>query len=162
LRHYVLGFSNSELYKIVLEEKIENLGDGLESRRLDTQSFNAKVNSLSKGKEKKDVSRRESEASHDESYKSHLSRSSRSHGSERVRRHEKEEYKRTPIELIKVKIPPFVGDGGPNVYYDWELKVKQHLKSFDCEDMIKVKLLTLSFEGYVLICWSEIVINIRG
>ncbi|RDY06546.1 hypothetical protein CR513_09450, partial [Mucuna pruriens] len=38
-------------------------------------------------------------------------------------------------------------DGGLNVYYDWEMKVEQNLEYFDYEDMIKIKLITLAFEG---------------
>ncbi|RDX65379.1 hypothetical protein CR513_55963, partial [Mucuna pruriens] len=111
---------------------------------LETQSVNAKVNALSKGKEKeKHKCRRESEGSHDEGYESHLSRSSRSQRSERVKRHErhKDEPKRNPIELIKGKIPPFLGDGKPNAYYDWEMSVEKILNA---------------------LIWNEIAINIRG
>ncbi|RDX78480.1 hypothetical protein CR513_41245, partial [Mucuna pruriens] len=77
-----------------LEERIEKLRGGLESMRLDTQSINAKVDALSKGKEKK-----------------------KSHGSDRHRRH-LEELKRVPTNAIQSKIPPFLGDEGPNTYLD--------------------------------------------
>ncbi|RDX65377.1 hypothetical protein CR513_55968, partial [Mucuna pruriens] len=117
-----------------LEEKIEKLGGGLVSMWLDTQSVNAKVNALSKGKEKN--KHKSSEGSHDKGYESHLSRSSRS----------KEEHERHKDELIKGKIPPFLGDGGLNAYYDWKMKVEQNLECYDCEDMVKVKLIAPSFE----------------
>ncbi|RDX60915.1 hypothetical protein CR513_60905, partial [Mucuna pruriens] len=93
-----------------LEEKIEKLGGGLESMWLDTQSVNAKVNALSKGKEKD--KHKSSEGSHDEGHESHLTRSSRFQRSERVWRHE-----RHRDELLKEKTPPFLGDGGLNAYY---------------------------------------------
>ncbi|RDY05297.1 hypothetical protein CR513_10880, partial [Mucuna pruriens] len=64
---------------------------------------------------------------------------------------DREELEKTPIKLLEDKIPPFLGDGGPNVYYDWEMEMEQNLECFDCEDMIKVKLITLFFEGYALI-----------
>ncbi|RDY12135.1 hypothetical protein CR513_03107, partial [Mucuna pruriens] len=140
-----------------LEEKIEKLRRGLEYMRLHTQSVNVKE------KKKKDVFRKESEGIHDEGYRSHLSRFSRSQRSGRIRRHKrhKEDPKRTPIELIKGKISPFLCDRRPNVYYDWEMEVKQNLECFDCEDVIKVKLIILSFKYYALIWWNEISINIR-
>ncbi|RDX98401.1 hypothetical protein CR513_18679, partial [Mucuna pruriens] len=43
-----------------------------------------------------------------------------------------------------------------------KMKVEQNLKCIDCDDMIKVKLIALSFEGYALIWWNEIFIQIRG
>ncbi|RDX84866.1 hypothetical protein CR513_34015, partial [Mucuna pruriens] len=42
-------------------------------------------------------------------------------------------------------------DRGPNLYYDWEMKMEQNFECFDCDDMVKVKLIALSFEGYALI-----------
>ncbi|RDY08347.1 hypothetical protein CR513_07432, partial [Mucuna pruriens] len=42
------------------------------------------------------------------------------------------------------------------------LEVEQNIECIDYDDMIKVKLIALSFEGYALIWWDEIVIQIRG
>ncbi|RDX94570.1 hypothetical protein CR513_23030, partial [Mucuna pruriens] len=83
--------------------------------------------------------------------------------SEKVRRHDRlrDEPKRNPMNLIKDKIPPFAGKDDPNDY-DWEMKVKQNFECIDCKDMIKVKLIALSFEGYALIWWNDISIQIRG
>ncbi|RDX99998.1 hypothetical protein CR513_16870, partial [Mucuna pruriens] len=49
-----------------------------------------------------------------------------------------------------------------NDYYDWELKVEQNLDCIDCEDLIEVKLIALSFEGYTLILWNKIPLQIRA
>ncbi|RDX81916.1 hypothetical protein CR513_37352, partial [Mucuna pruriens] len=46
----------------------------------------------------------------------------------RRRERHRDEPKRTPAELLK-------GDGIPNAYYDWEIKVEQNLEFFDCEGM---------------------------
>ncbi|RDX90350.1 hypothetical protein CR513_27788, partial [Mucuna pruriens] len=62
----------------------------------------------------------------------------------------------SPWDLIKGKIPPFFGNGSADDYYSWELKVEQNLDCINCEDLIKVKLITLSFEGYAFIWWNEI------
>ncbi|RDY01452.1 hypothetical protein CR513_15225, partial [Mucuna pruriens] len=67
-----------------------------------------------------------------------------------------------PWDLIKDKIPPFTGKGSVDDYYDWELKVTQNLDYINCEDLTKVKLITLSFEGYALVWWNEIALQIRG
>ncbi|RDX76543.1 hypothetical protein CR513_43452, partial [Mucuna pruriens] len=69
---------------------------------------------------------------------------------ERVRRDRRhgEEPKRIPINILKGKIPPFLGDRGLN-YLDYNY-------------MVKVKLITLGFEGYTLIWWNQIACDIRS
>ncbi|RDX82314.1 hypothetical protein CR513_36914, partial [Mucuna pruriens] len=102
-------------YTKKLEDKIEKLGGGLESMRINSHGVNSKIRTLSKMKIKEVMKSKKSSNgdNHDESYGSHNSKSSRSHKSERV--------------------------------------VKQNLDCLDCEDLIKVKLIALSFEGYALI-----------
>ncbi|RDY09376.1 hypothetical protein CR513_06263, partial [Mucuna pruriens] len=41
-------------------------------------------------------------------------------------------------------------------------KVEKNLDCIDCEYLIKVKLICLSFEGYALIWWNEIVLQKMG
>ncbi|RDX95788.1 hypothetical protein CR513_21640, partial [Mucuna pruriens] len=101
-----MGSSSINLENLSPKSKMmmNQLGGGLESMRLDIQSVNAKVSSLSRGKEKeRHKSKRESEYSHEEGYGSYHSKSSRSQRSERVRRHERyrDEPKRNLIDLIK-------------------------------------------------------------
>ncbi|RDX91858.1 hypothetical protein CR513_26106, partial [Mucuna pruriens] len=68
-----------------------------------------------------------------------------------VRRHERphiyDVIKKNPWSLIKGKIPSFSGNGNTDWYYDLELKVR---------------LITLSFEGYALIWWNEISLQCSG
>ncbi|RDX66281.1 hypothetical protein CR513_54970, partial [Mucuna pruriens] len=77
-----------------------------------------------------------------------------------VRRHDRprDETKKNPWNLIKGEIRHFSSKGDPNDYYDWELKVEQNLDSLHCKDLIKVKLISLSFEDYALILWNEIAV----
>ncbi|RDX95638.1 hypothetical protein CR513_21806, partial [Mucuna pruriens] len=42
----------------------------------------------------------------------------------------------------------------------YELKVYQNLECSNYEDLIKVKLIALSFEGYTLVWWNEIALQI--
>ncbi|RDY14379.1 hypothetical protein CR513_00563, partial [Mucuna pruriens] len=126
-----------------LEGKIEKLGGGLELMRIGTQNVSARIRTLSRGKEKEvQKSRRESENSHYGGYGSYHSKSSRSQRNEKVRKHDRyrDEPKRNPMGLIK----------------------EQNLECIDCDDMIRIKPITLSFEGYALIWWNVIVIQIRG
>ncbi|RDX73449.1 hypothetical protein CR513_46943, partial [Mucuna pruriens] len=73
IEHGHQEFKNlEEIYMKKLEEKIEKLDGGLELVRIDTQNVIAKVNSLSRGKEKeRHKFRRESKGSHDEGYGSY-------------------------------------------------------------------------------------------
>ncbi|RDY13584.1 hypothetical protein CR513_01472, partial [Mucuna pruriens] len=70
------------------------------------------------------------------------SKSSRSHRSKKVVKNPKGIHEIS----LKVKSHHFLAMSADN-YCDWELKVK---------------LLALSFEGYVLIWWNEIALHIKG
>ncbi|RDX85595.1 hypothetical protein CR513_33198, partial [Mucuna pruriens] len=66
------------------------------------------------------------------------------------------EPKKNPWVSLRIKFLFFSSSGSACDYYDWELKVAQNFDYINYEDLIKVKLIALSFEGYVLIWWNEI------
>ncbi|RDX84929.1 hypothetical protein CR513_33949, partial [Mucuna pruriens] len=96
-------------------EKLEKLGGGLESMRIDMTCVNAKVEALSRAKRKSGVSMHESEGSRSESPNSSSNRSHKSHHGERSEtlrremRHEEEEprkerrYEEEPKEKKEVR-----------------------------------------------------------
>ena len=51
------------------------------------------------------------------------------------------------IEGVKVKIPTFNGTCDPEVYLEWEMKVKQVFSCYNYNEE-KIKLASLEFEGY--------------
>ena len=51
------------------------------------------------------------------------------------------------IEGVKVKIPTFKGTCDPEVYLEWEMKVKQVFSCYNYNEE-KIKLASLEFEGY--------------
>ncbi|RDY05111.1 hypothetical protein CR513_11083, partial [Mucuna pruriens] len=92
-----------------IEEKLEKVGKGLDSVQRDTQSVNAKVEAL--GRER--LERRE--------------RPKRVRGDSR----------REKLDSKKGKIPPFLGNGKPESYLNWELKVDKILEIFDYSERRK-------------------------
>ncbi|RDX89287.1 hypothetical protein CR513_29003, partial [Mucuna pruriens] len=106
--------------------KVGETSRGLESMRINTQSFNVKIDAFSKGIGKNhSVSIHESEGSHHEGPNSPSSRSFRSYRSVRSERHgrprrvtrHKEEPKRGPLKGLNCKIPQFLGDNKSKVGY---------------------------------------------
>ncbi|RDX77304.1 hypothetical protein CR513_42592, partial [Mucuna pruriens] len=75
--------------------------------------------------------------------------------STKVRRH-KEEPRSGPIEGLKCKIPPFLGDGNVETYLEWETKMDQNLECFEYE-LTKVRLVTFEFGEYTLVWWNQFV-----
>ncbi|RDX94571.1 hypothetical protein CR513_23031, partial [Mucuna pruriens] len=55
--------------------------------------------------------------------------------------------RRAPMDALKYRIPPFVGDRDVESYLDWEIKVDQVLACFDYLDYEKVKMVTYEFIG---------------
>jgi len=58
------------------------------------------------------------------------------------------------IEGVKVKIHTFKGAYDPEVYLEWEMKVKQVFACYNYNEEKKIKLTSLEFEGYALV-WSN-------
>ncbi|RDX99854.1 hypothetical protein CR513_17034, partial [Mucuna pruriens] len=116
-------------YMKKLKKKIENLGRGLESMRLDSHSVKAKIGSRISSSD-------DNESCNSQSHKR----------GKLVKRHERiiNELRKNPWDLIKDKIQPFTWNGN-------ELKVAQNLDCIKCENLTKVKLIALSLEGYALI-----------
>ncbi|RDX83658.1 hypothetical protein CR513_35394, partial [Mucuna pruriens] len=138
---------------VVLITKKEKMGDSRDNMKSYSpktrKSVNAKVEAFSRGKRKFGVSMHKSERSCSKSPSSPSNRSHRSHKSEisdrpmRERRHEEEEPRREkryekepqrvrrfeedpkkdPLDALKCKIPPFVGDKHIESYLEWEMKV---------------------------------------
>ncbi|RDX91527.1 hypothetical protein CR513_26484, partial [Mucuna pruriens] len=109
--------------------------------RLEYQSINSRIRTLSKRKEKEVAKyRRNSENSRDKSY---------------------------GISLVDNKKMREQGDMIGLGMDKKEIlctssKVEQNLECINCNDMIKVKIIALSFEGHAFIWRNEIVILIRG
>ncbi|RDX93074.1 hypothetical protein CR513_24718, partial [Mucuna pruriens] len=138
----------------------------------DTQSVNAKVEALSKGKEErlKVASMHASEGSFEEGNCSEVSRSSQSSLGERCERqvrvernrreemrerHDRiEEPRKEELDISKCKIPPFLGNFKCMVYVDWGLKVEQILGYFNLHGRMVVRLVTLEFGDYALVWWT--------
>ncbi|RDX95893.1 hypothetical protein CR513_21519, partial [Mucuna pruriens] len=124
-------------YMKKLKEKIEKLEGGLESMRIDCHSVNAKIRSWSKKQEKEAKKPKRVSSSSDDNDESCNSKSSRSHRSENVvKTHERT--------------------------FNEPKKIEQNIDCINCEDLTKVKLIALSLEGYALIWWNEITLQIEG
>ncbi|RDX85806.1 hypothetical protein CR513_32944, partial [Mucuna pruriens] len=78
----------------------------------------------------------------------------------RVRRYE-EEPKRAPLDTLKYKIPPFLGDKDVKSYLEWEIKVDQVLECFNYDELVKVKIVTYEFSGYALVWWNQYIREIK-
>ncbi|RDX89955.1 hypothetical protein CR513_28256, partial [Mucuna pruriens] len=133
-----------------LREKLDKVGKGFNLVQKDTQSINAKVETLSREREERPtmVSMHESGESFEEGYYSEGGRSSqssmggrherlerveRNRREERMERHgrREEEPRREKIDMANCKIPLFLENCKLEVYVDWELKVEQILGCFD-------------------------------
>ncbi|RDY00587.1 hypothetical protein CR513_16224, partial [Mucuna pruriens] len=68
--------------------------------------------------------------------------------SRRMRRCE-EDPRRAPLDTLKYKIPPFVGDRDVESYLEWEMKVDQ------------VRMVFYEFNGYALVWWKQYSIEVR-
>ncbi|RDX75166.1 hypothetical protein CR513_44988, partial [Mucuna pruriens] len=144
------------------------------------QSFNAKVEPFSKGKRKSNgVSMHKSKGSHNDNPNNSSNRSHRSHRSEtnerpiREMRHEEEEhrkerryeedprrarrYEKTSLDVLKCKIPPFIGDGDVESYLKLEMKVDQILECFNNDDYDGY----YEFSGYALVWWNQYIREVR-
>ncbi|RDX95720.1 hypothetical protein CR513_21721, partial [Mucuna pruriens] len=71
-----------------------------------------------------------------------------------MRRYE-EDPKKAPLDTLKCKIPPFIGDGDVKPYLKWEMKVDQVLKCFNYNDYMKVRMVTYKFSKYALVWWNQ-------
>ncbi|RDX98244.1 hypothetical protein CR513_18854, partial [Mucuna pruriens] len=172
--------AKGRLKRIQEEGKVRSSGKKARSSRKelnlvqkDTQSVNAKVEDLSKGKEKrpKVASIHESERSFEARNYSEGTRSSwsslgdRCERQVRVERNRREERRerqsREELDMCKCKILPLLGNCNPEVYVDWELKVKQILGCFNLHGRMVVRLVTLEFGDYALIWWTQMLEDIR-
>ncbi|RDX77129.1 hypothetical protein CR513_42792, partial [Mucuna pruriens] len=115
----------------------------IHTKTRDTQSINAKVETLSKGKEEnRQPSIQESGASHEEGQVSGSSRSHRSHRhgySERIERHGRHRMERNEPRKDKLD------------------SVEQLFEYHDISEKLKVKLVTLEFSSYTLVWWYQVV-----
>ena len=57
---------------------------------------------------------------------------------------------------MKVKIPTFKGTHDPEVYLEWEMKVKQVFACYNYNEEKKIKLAPREFEGYALVWWNQV------
>ncbi|RDX87647.1 hypothetical protein CR513_30845, partial [Mucuna pruriens] len=148
-----------------LGEKLDRVGKGLDYVQKDTQSVNAKVEALSREKEEKpkvaslhdsegsfgdnlsESSRRSSRSSYGERREKH-GRVKRNRREERMERHGRrgEEPKEEELDISKCKIPPF-----SEAYVDYELKGQK-----------VVRLVTEEFCEYALVCWTQVLEDIRN
>ena len=56
---------------------------------------------------------------------------------------------------IKMTIPSFQGRNDPNVYLEWERKVDLIFECHNYSEEKKVKLTTVEFCDYAIICWDQ-------
>ncbi|RDX82571.1 hypothetical protein CR513_36620, partial [Mucuna pruriens] len=148
-------------------EKLEKVGKGLDLVQRDTQTINAKVESLSK--EKEDMNKclfmrvkgrnssdsgRNSWSSKSERHEKHdkKKRSGREEKKERYERR-REEPKEEEMDMTKCKIPLFFGNCNLDKYVNWELKVEQILNYFNLHGRKVVRLVTIDFGDYALVWW---------
>jgi hypothetical protein len=57
---------------------------------------------------------------------------------------------------IKLSIPPFSGDRGPEDYLEWEMRMDQIFSSYHYTEERRLQLAAVEFTGYVLIWWNQI------
>jgi hypothetical protein len=62
---------------------------------------------------------------------------------------------------IKIKIPSFKGKNDPEVYLEWETKMKMVFDCHSYSEIKKVKLVAIEFTDYAIIWWDQLLIN-RG
>ena len=64
-------------------------------------------------------------------------------------------------ERIKIKIPPFSGNGSPDKFLDWEQHVEQVFECCEYDESTKVRLAALEFSGYAALWWRNLLTNRR-
>jgi hypothetical protein len=57
---------------------------------------------------------------------------------------------------IKLSIPPFSGDRGPEDYLEWEMRMDQIFATHYYTEEKRLQLAAVEFTGYVLIWWNQI------
>jgi hypothetical protein len=57
---------------------------------------------------------------------------------------------------IKLSIPPFSGDRGPEDYLEWEMRMDQIFTTHYYTEEKRLQLAAVEFTGYVLIWWNQI------
>jgi len=60
------------------------------------------------------------------------------------------------IGRVKLSIPPFSGDRGPDDYLEWEMRMDQIFSTHHYSEEKRLQLAAVEFTGYVLIWWSQI------
>jgi hypothetical protein len=60
------------------------------------------------------------------------------------------------IGRVKLSIPPFSGDRGPEDYLEWEMRMDQIFASHHYTEEKRLQLAAVEFIGYALIWWSQI------
>ena len=55
-----------------------------------------------------------------------------------------------------MKILTFKGTYDPEVYLEWEMKVEQVFACYKYNEEKNIKLASLEFEGYALVCWNQV------
>ena len=55
-----------------------------------------------------------------------------------------------------MQIPTFKGTYDPEVYLEWEMKVKQVFACYNYNEEKKIKLAPREFEGYALVWWNQV------
>ena len=62
---------------------------------------------------------------------------------------------------IKIKIPSFQGKSDPEVYLEWETKMKMLFDCHNYSEIMKVKLVAIEFTDYAIVWWDQLLINRR-
>jgi len=102
------------------------------------------------------------------SHRHSLRSSSTSHGHEEEnrRRHHHHHHEDRRKNVAKpyfsiVKLPSFSGDGDPNVYLGWEVKVEQIFLVHEVLEDQRVRLASLEFPDYAMQWWHKTLMDIR-
>ena len=64
-------------------------------------------------------------------------------------------------ERVKIKIPPFSGNGSPDNFLDREQHVEKVFECYEYDELTKVKLVALEFSGCAASWWRNILNNRR-
>ena len=59
------------------------------------------------------------------------------------------------LESIKMKIPSIQGRNDPDMYLEWERKVDLIFKCHNYSEDKKVKLASVEFCDYAIVCWDQ-------
>ena len=133
------------------EDEERRAREGLERRMMEENERRRREEQERRRRERDDRRRRaHGERTYTPSYGSEESYYEREGERRRGERREIPRNREQEGRNVKVKLPKFNGSGGADAYFDWTMKVDQVFSCYQLDEMKKIRLATLEFEGYAV------------